>query len=88
MHAHHVRKVAVVHEAGADDVELAVDPRLVAHLVLEDARGHPEGGLAQQVEHWPVREADAEGWASLDHEEARLAQVERLRRRGAKENLE
>ena len=76
--AHHVGKVSIVHEARADDIELAVDPRLMRPVVPEDATGRSKGGLAQQVKHRPVREAYAKSGAALDDEQPGLAQGEQL----------
>ena len=49
--AHHVRKVPVVHEPGADHVQLAVHPALVPVHVSEHLRRIAIARLAQPVEH-------------------------------------
>ena len=81
VHVHHVGKIAVMHKARANHIELSVDPRLVPPFVLEHRSRVAEARVVERVEHWSIREAHAEGRASLDDEQARLAQPQHLRGR-------
>ena len=66
VNTHHVVKVAVMHEPAPDDVELAVDPGLVAAVILEDVARDAKRSLAELVKHRSIREAHAKSGAALN----------------------